>query len=305
MQNLLFALGKLKQKSSWSNNIGTQFHKNKLLVFLYFIASIGFSSASWAIETDYAVFGDGDGVIYAIPADGNLRWFQHRGRMDGSVSWANGGILKNVGTAWAEPTKVFSGGDGVIYTIASDGVLRWYRHNGRFTGTTEWANNHGLQVGSGWGVFQHVFSGGDGVIYGIKPNGSLHWYRHEGRLDGSFKWASNSGAQVGTGWTIFQHLFGSGDGVIYGVGLDGKLYWYRHDGRFDGSFKWASNSGAQVGTGWTNPNFKQAFSGGDGIIYVVRDSGELAWYRHKGWLTGVNSWVSNTGKPIGNGWLIP
>jgi len=277
----------------------------KCMLFLCFVVAIGIASPSWAIETEYAVFGDGDGVIYTIPADGNLRWFHHRGRMDGTVSWANGGILKNVGTGWSEPIKVFSGGDGVVYTITSDGILRWYRHNGRFTGTFDWANNLGIQVGSGWGVFQHVFSGGDGVIYGIKPDGSLHWYRHEGRLDGSFKWASNSGAQVGTGWTIFQHVFGSGDGVIYAVGLDGNLHWYRHDGRFDGSFKWASNSGAQVGTGWISPNLKQVFSGGDGIIYVVRDSGELAWYRHKGWLTGANSWVSNFGKPIGSGWFVP
>jgi hypothetical protein len=95
--------------------------------------------------------------------------------------------------------------------------------------------------------------------------------------------------------------------VIYAVGLDSNLYWYRHEGRFNGTFKWHSDSGKKViGTGWTSPNFKQAFSGGDGIIYVVRDNGELAWYRHKGWLTGANSWVSGgTGKPVGSGWFVP
>ena len=52
---------------------------------------------------------------------------------------------------------MFSGGNGVIYTIDHANNLMWYRHDGRGDGSFKWAENSGSKVGQGWNVKQ-VFS---------------------------------------------------------------------------------------------------------------------------------------------------
>ncbi|NOU32035.1 MAG: hypothetical protein HOO96_29375 [Polyangiaceae bacterium] len=121
------------------------------------------------------VFSGGDGVIYAItpatpatprtgigatyaghPASGGeLKWYRHIGRADGTFTWAPGSGAV-VGTGWGSFEKVFSGGDGVIYTVASNGELKWYRHDGRTNGTFTWAPGSGSVVGTGWTMPQLV-----------------------------------------------------------------------------------------------------------------------------------------------------
>ncbi|HYZ87349.1 MAG TPA: tachylectin-related carbohydrate-binding protein, partial [Bryobacteraceae bacterium] len=81
--------------------------------------------------------------------------------------------------------------------------------------------------------------------------------------------------------------------------LGSHLLWYRHDGRGDASFRWAPGSGNMVGSGW---NFKQVFSGGDGIIYTIQENGDLLWYRHEGRGNGSAAWAAGSGKKVGNGW---
>ncbi|MDQ6665135.1 MAG: tachylectin-related carbohydrate-binding protein [Acidobacteriota bacterium] len=164
------------------------------------------------------VFSGGDGIIYAIspvvpaslatgigpgmgrrPASGgDLMWYRHVGQQDGSFRWEG---PKKVGTGWSGLTKVFSGGDGIVYGILENGDLMWYRHLGRGDGTFRWEGPK--KVGAGWGSVVKVFSGEDGVIYAAQDNGDLMWYRHDGRNDGSFRWASNAGKKVGSGWYKF------------------------------------------------------------------------------------------------------
>ena len=96
---------------------------------------------------------------------------------------------------------------GVIYGVALNDDLLWYRHTGRKDGSFRWAFDAGKKVGNGWGNFKHVFSGGDGIIYTITDNGDLLWYRHTGREDGSFRWAFDAGKKVGVGWGNFKHVF--------------------------------------------------------------------------------------------------
>ena len=66
-----------------------------------------------------------------------------------------------------------------------------------------------------------------------------------------------------------------------------------------------------MGNGWNN--FKQVFSGGDGIIYATQDTeldprtgrqtgGQLLWYRHDGRGDGSFKWAEGLGKTVGNGW---
>jgi hypothetical protein len=146
------------------------------------------------------LFGAGDGVIYGIapyvPAHpspiygqgiikasgGELKWYRHDGRDDGTFKWAPGSGSV-VGTRWDVFQKVFSGGGDVIYVItpyvpahyptttadhfipASGGELKWYRHIGQADGTFRWAAGSGAVIGTGWSDFKEVFSGGDGWTF--------------------------------------------------------------------------------------------------------------------------------------------
>jgi hypothetical protein len=51
----------------------------------------------------------------------------------------------------------FSGGDGVIYVVAANGELLWFRHDGWHDGSPDWASNSGTSVGTGWAAFQEIF----------------------------------------------------------------------------------------------------------------------------------------------------
>jgi hypothetical protein len=187
----------------------------------------------------------------------------------------------------------------IVYAIANNDDLMWYRHDGRNDGSFKLALDGGKKVGNGWSV-KHIFSGGDGIIYSILPNNDLMWYRHDGRNDGSFKWAFDTGKKVGNGWNV-KHIFSGGDGIIYSILPNDDLMWYRHDGRNDGSFKWAFDAGKKVGNGWS---VKHIFSGGDGIIYAILPNDDLMWYRHDGRNDGSFKWAFDTGKKVGNGWSV-
>ncbi|HEV7573587.1 MAG TPA: tachylectin-related carbohydrate-binding protein, partial [Thermoanaerobaculia bacterium] len=110
------------------------------------------------------VFPGGNGIIYTISDDGILRWYKHNGFLSGAGVQTPGAWEgpKDVGRGWGGLKHVFSGGDGIIYTISDDGILRWYKHNGFLTGAG--LQNPGAwegpkDVGRGWGGLKHVFSG--------------------------------------------------------------------------------------------------------------------------------------------------
>jgi hypothetical protein len=187
--------------------------------------------------------------------------------------------------------------DDVIYGVASNGDLDWFRHIGREDGTFRWAFGEARKVGGGWN-FKHIFSGGDGIIYVINQNNDLMWYRHDGRNDGSFKWAFPEGKKVGVGWNV-KHIFYGGNGVIYVINQNNDLIWYRHEGRNDGTFRWTFSDGKKVGNSW---NVKQVFSSGDGIIYAQMPNNDLLWFRHDGRTDGSFRWGFAQGKKVGVGW---
>ena len=103
---------------------------------------------------------------------------------------------------------------------------------------------------------------------------------------------------------------------IYSVTLNNDLMWYRHDGRNDGTYRWAYTNGKKVGSGW---EFKELFSGGNGIIYgvtpvvpveqgrvglqrtpITESGGDLMWARHLGRQDGSFGWDGP--KKVGSGW---
>ncbi len=135
------------------------------------------------------------------------------------------------------------------------------------------------------------------------PEGVINYRGHGGEYQVAYDWRI-FGPPVPQPLPVMQ-------GIIYAIeptGLDpvtgrrtgGRLLWYRHDGRGDGSFTWAQGSGNKVGNGWNN--FKQVFSGGDGVIYAIQDNGNLLWYRHDGRGDGSFTWAAGSGNTVGNNW---
>ena len=207
-----------------------------------------------------------------------------------------------------------------IYAVTADGSLLWYRDDLK-DGTNGpnaqrgWAAASSSQIGFGWTGFKTVFAGDDGVIYAIRRTGELLWYRDLLRNGGNGAraqtgWAANSGQQIGGGWAGFKFVFSGGAGIIYAVRETGELIFYR-DALRDGSngaagdHGWAGNSGKQIGVGWAG--FRQVFSGGNGVIYAIKTTGELLWYRDErrdgsNAPDGSSGWAANSGSQIGIGW---
>lgn len=212
------------------------------------------------------------------------------------------------------------GDQGIFYALATTGELLWYRDVARNgsngpTASTGWEVHSGNQIGIGWQGFSHVFSGGDGIIYAVKPSGELLWYRDLARNGSngptaSTGWEVHSGSQIGIGWNSFSHVFSGGDGIIYAIRPTGELLWYKDIARNgtngpNAATGWDANSGNQIGTGWND--FSHVFSGGGGIIYAVKPSGELLWYKDvarngSNGPAAANGWDARSGSQIGSGW---
>jgi len=141
------------------------------------------------------------------------------------------------------------------------------------------------------------------VIYAIKPDGSLGWYRHLGYENGTAEWENNGVfKQVGENWQVIQFAFRADSNIIYGVNSNGELGLYRHLGWQIGSNMWENNGQfKRVGEDWQT--IRYAFSGGGNIIYAIKPSGELGWYKHLGQEDGTPRWENNGQfKTIATGW---
>jgi hypothetical protein len=192
-------------------------------------------------------FGGDYEVFYTIASDGTLKRYPHS-HTDVAGDFATKGteVPRNVGNGWQNFKQVFStsedsrfGGDPIIYAIAQDDTLKWYRF-----GDKPWENPK--DVGSGWGNFKTVFSTGEGIIYAITQEGKLLWHKHNFFKYGVGAEGQGSGGQtawegpkeVGRGWQNFKHVFSSNEGVIYAVTKEGKLLWYKHQGYLNGLPVW-------------------------------------------------------------------
>ena len=111
------------------------------------------------------VFPGGDGIIYTVTQDGTLQRYKH-------VSYLNGRGLESPGawegpviirSNWGDYQYVFSRGDGIIYAVAANGDLFWFKErvqgSGVTTGNTLGKRRYPLnKVSSGWGSFLKVFA---------------------------------------------------------------------------------------------------------------------------------------------------
>ena len=256
------------------------------------------------------LIGGGNGVIYAIQADGRLLWYRHAGWATVSSSWANSGIARQIGTGWSSFVTVLAGSNGTLFGLRPNGDLIWYRYvvSDWNTGAGSWAANSGSRIGNGFTSFSRLFGGYDGVIWGVAGNGDLHYFRYN-RTDGttgSGAWTSRG--KVGNGWQAMSDLVGDSGGVIYAMA--GTLKWYRYDGT-----KWATGSGKAIGNGWAETTQKTAICAGSGALYRVQlDKDEvpnlddkLLAYRLTTWTnagTQGGAWYAGSGKQIGSGFTV-
>ncbi|HEX8080529.1 MAG TPA: tachylectin-related carbohydrate-binding protein [Jatrophihabitans sp.] len=191
---------------------------------------------------------------------------------------------------WQYLTKVFSGGDGILYAVNTQGELLFYRdHNRDGTGDVNTPSVIGL---GGWQHMQHLFGGDPGVIYAVDDQGQLLFYRDHNR-DGTGDVHTPSVIGLG-GWQNMQHLTYGGDGIIYAVDDQGRLLFYRDHNR-DGTGDVHTPSVIGLG-GWQH--MKRLVAGEQGVLYAVDDLGRLLYYRdyHRDGSGDVN-----TPQVIGNG----
>lgn len=195
-----------------------------------------------------------------------------------------------------------------IYGVLPDGTLKWYRHDGRGRGSSEWQGPR--DITTGLQGLKQVFAGGDDdEFYTIAPNGTLKWYEHS-FTDTASDLPTKGDAvpqNVGNGWQNFKHVFSVGAGTIYAVAQDGSLKWYRYERTLIyGEKPWEGPK--DVGSGWGN--FKSVFSTGEGVIYAITQEGKLLWHKHNFYKYGVGSeaqggqgqaaWEGP--KEVGRGW---
>jgi hypothetical protein len=237
------------------------------------------------------------GLIYAltpriehVPSDApisqdhmtwDLLWYNHLGYKDGGGEPSDWQGARTVGNNW-EFQQVFPGVKGAIYAVDRSGVLYWYRHKGYRSGTKRW--DEPKVIGSGWSIRRTSPSPEDfiGVFC-------------ETRMDLS--------DIVSDGIDIHGHPFNlPKTQVIYGVKANGTLWWYRHEKPITGEKVWANGGiGKKVGDGWVEGNHR-VFSGGAGVIYLIKDDGTLHWYRHLGHETGEYLWEG--GHSVNSGWNV-
>ena len=256
----------------------------------------------------------GNGVLYAIQADGALLWYQHTGWTNGAVAWANGSPTV-IGSGWHQFTAVLASNDGQIFAVRPDGTLLWYKFTmlNSATGAFTWDPASGSQIGAGFNRFPRMFGGWGGVIYGVDGTGNLFWYRYAAG-NGANIWGANTGAQIGNGFNEFPWLMADPNGVIYG----GALTWWRYN---------VPNLNTGIGT-WANGGYgidlampawgenvqRLAVSNTSGVFYAVAlDSSEnpgtdnlLMWYQLENSETidtaGVTWQFGGNPVTVGNGW---
>ncbi|MGC7093976.1 N,N-dimethylformamidase beta subunit family domain-containing protein [Amycolatopsis lurida] len=226
-----------------------------------------------------------------------------------------GGLVAETGGAgaatathdpWQRFTSLVPGGDGVIYGIQADGTLLWYRHAGWAAGTGDWSNATGRPIGDGWNRFSTVLAAADGQLFGVQPDGVVRWYRYvvTNGATGEGHWQRGDGPVIGEGFHRFPRVFGGWDGVLYGVDDDGALWWYRYlagDGSA-GSQAWArGGNGAIIGSGWKP--FVRLFADPRGVIFGVRQGGDLFWWRYLAGNGDPGPWAGGgNGIAINAGW---
>ena len=221
--------------------------------------------------------------IYIVDTEGTLKSYSPAA--DNNVLFRS-----NIDTGLGGLRQIFSGGEGIVYAITEDGLLKWYKLPNRARRDTSPEVWETKDLGTGWEQYQQVFAGGEGIIYAMKPDGKLYWFRHNayltgGAMDTSGAWEGPK--EVGSEWTQFKRIFPGGNGIVYVVAQDNRLKWLRHIEYYNGAKAWEGPRDVG-GPGWGT--YKQIFSTGGGVIYAVTGDNKLLWQKEVDFAHGVKNW---------------
>src|SRR5215469_10898621 len=151
----------------------------------------------------------GNGIIYAIQADGTLVWYRHTSPLTGAATWANNGNGRVIGSGWHAFRTVLAAANGELFGFMPDGSVHWYQYvvTNLSSGAGYWAGGgSGPVIGSGF-TFPRVFGGWNGVIFAIDDAGNLWWYQYTAG-NGTPGWARGGvGAKIGSGFNIFSWIW--------------------------------------------------------------------------------------------------
>ncbi len=262
----------------------------------------------------------GDGVIYALYADGRLKWFKHLGRDNGAYDWADGNG-REIGSGWQIHPTVLASQDGQIFGFCGDGTIWWHKWvlTNAATGAGYWAPGTNAVIHEGFGKYAYVFGGWDGIFYAVDAQGDMYWYRYLAG-DGSSgpdAWANGGvGQRIASGQRQYDGYFADQNGVIYGMRHGAVLDWFRYlagDGS-TGPGAWANNGTAiQIGSGFDFGGCTERFAE-NGVVYVVwvnkdhtQPDHELRWYKLRDHTTVDRDgavWIEGNGKLVGTGFTV-
>jgi hypothetical protein len=102
-----------------------------------------------------SVFTSGNGIIYAITAEGNLNWYKHIGFTTGTADMQGAVTITTTG-GWDKYKFVFANED-IIYAVSTDGNLYFYRYPDYQKGTGKIKGPYLIGQG-GWSNYLNVFS---------------------------------------------------------------------------------------------------------------------------------------------------
>jgi Tachylectin len=216
--------------------------------------------------------------LYASSPENALAWQEHLEALSGKEGLTPAHALDDPMRRYGKVSAAI--GEPVIYALADNGDLLWFRHEGFADGKNNWSGPS--VIARDW-RYDAIIAGEGGVIYGRSADGRLYWHRH---LD---PFAGDPGVsgpeELTAGWDGFRTIMAANNGVLYGIrSSDASLWWRRHEGFADGSNTWSEEH--KVGVGWT---FKTIASAGQGFIYAIDDAGDLWWYHHRRWATGIDT----------------
>lgn len=145
----------------------------------------------------------GNGVFYAVDADGTLFWYRDLDVAGRTADWADGGVGAVIGSGWQNFPLVFASG-GAIYASTDDGSLLWYGYSDPTSDSGTWADNSGAVVDDGWDtVVAATANAGDAaghvLIHSVNQDGDIHFYDHTAADTGAATWSPVSGVAVHAG----------------------------------------------------------------------------------------------------------
>jgi hypothetical protein len=201
------------------------------------------------------------GIMDPTPASGIISSFAYPVYLPAASAAPSAAQLASIVSSW-----------NYIYVVQPSGDLLYYRLDagGRFGAAGKF--------GTGWGGMRIVTAGDRGELYALDGQGNLYFYRHDANL----QWQV-SGARIGFGFGGMKTIFAGGnfnDGVerrvLFALGNDGTLWYYKFGEAPDGSIE--TPYGVQIGWGWSICS--KVFAGAGGVVYCIRDNGDLYRYAY-------------------------